>query len=96
MRITKGEKGYTKKTSKNEVEKRKVHFCHDGQKCPECKTAGSVVKRDDGNRIPIGDGMESLALLSADALLPLECKACKTRFRKARETLLSRLRKILA
>lgn len=85
---TKGEKGYTKKPSEKEVRKRKVHFCCVGQKCPACKTAGSVVKRDDGNRIPIGDGMESLACLSADALLPLECKVCKTRFRKAREPLL--------
>lgn len=82
------ERDFAKKPSKKEKRERRVHFCCAGQKCPVCKTTGSVVKRDDGNRIPIGDGMESLAFLSADALLPLECKVCKTRFRKAREPLL--------
>lgn len=88
MRTNGRERGFGKKTSKKEVVKRSVHFCRVGQKCPVCKAKDSVVKRDDGNRIPFGDGMESLAGLKADALLPLECKVCKTRFRKAREPLL--------
>lgn len=88
MRTNAEKRDFAKKPSKKEGKKKKVLTCHVGQKCPACKAKGSVVKRDDGNRIPFGDGMESLAYLRADAFLPLECKFCKERFRKAREPLL--------
>lgn len=76
------------------VEK-KIHACRVGQKCPACKTKGSITKRDEGNRISLGDGMVPLAHLGAEAFLPLECNSCNARFKKARESFLSRLKKIL-
>lgn len=72
-----------------EKEEEKVLACHIGQKCPLCKTPGSIVKRDEGNHISIGDGMAPCIHLKADAFLPLECNFCKSRFKKAREPLLS-------
>lgn len=92
---TKGEKGYTKKTSKKEVKKKKIYFCHVGQNCPTCSAVGSIVKRDARNHISLGDGMAPLAHLDPEAFFPLECNSCNARFKKACESLLSRLRKIL-
>ncbi len=76
-----------------EKEEKRILACHVGQNCPSCKSSGSIVKRDEGNRISLGDGMVHLGHLRLDAFLPLECKVCNTRFKKARESFFSRLRK---
>lgn len=80
----------------DEKEEKKVPVCRIGQNCPVCKAASSIKKRDSGNHISLGDGMAPLGHLRADAFFPLECTSCNTRFKKARETIFSRLRKILA
>ena len=85
--------GVAKKFPKKETKKRKTLTCHVGQKCPMCKEPNSVVKRDEGNHISLGDGMAPLLHLRPEAFLPLECKVCNTRFKKTREPFLSRLRR---
>ena len=90
---TKGEKGYTKKPSKKEVKKKKVLGARAGQHCPVCKTAGAISKRDMGNRISLGDGMAPMSHLDEMAFLPLECSSCNRRFKEARESFFSRLKR---
>jgi len=79
---------------KEKVEK-KVYSCRVGQRCPQCKTPGSVVERDMGNHISLGDGMVSHRHLKEDAFFPFECATCKARFKKARESIFSRLKRTL-
>lgn len=63
--------------------RKKVYACHTGDTCPVCRKDDAIVSGGT-MRTALGDGMAGMVNLNPEILhLPLECKYCGERFKKA-------------
>lgn len=76
-------KGRRLKKWERKRKKKKVYSCRVGDQCPACRKDDAIVSGGT-MRTALGDGMAGMANLNPEILhLPLECRYCGERFKKA-------------